>query len=109
VEDAVALETLPSQGARHVVPLARLLAHLPRAELDAAAQARFRNGQTLATSMPDGTCAVYADGGDLIGLGEALGGALRPLRLLSATQAADKPEKPCDASGASVKIAGSQK
>src|SRR5687768_6772306 len=44
IEDAVALDAL--DGSR-VLPLAVLLAGMPRAELDAASEARLRNGQAL--------------------------------------------------------------
>jgi tRNA pseudouridine55 synthase len=89
VEDAVSLEALSSQGQRHLLPLAALLADLPRAELDAAQEARFRNGQSLDSFPGEGLRAVYAADGSVIGLGHASpGGALRPLRLVS--QAADK-------------------
>jgi tRNA pseudouridine55 synthase len=95
VEDAVTLETLATQGPRHLLPLTALLADLPRAELDAAQEARFRNGQSLDSFPGEGLRAVYAADGSVIGLGQASpGGALRPLRLVS--QAADKHRKPCD-------------
>jgi tRNA pseudouridine55 synthase len=89
VEDAVSPETL---GSRNLLPLSALLADLPRAELDAAQEARFRNGQSLESVPGDGVRAVYGAGGAVIGLGQATpGGALRPLRLVS--QAADKHQK----------------
>jgi tRNA pseudouridine55 synthase len=91
VEDAVTLEALSSQGERYLLPLAALLGDLPRAELDAGQEARFRNGQALKTSLPEGLCAVYGPGGHVIGLGKTgEAGELRPLRLVSAAQAADK-------------------
>jgi tRNA pseudouridine55 synthase len=93
VEDAVSLEALssPSRTGR-LLTLAALLADLPRAELDAAQEARFRNGQSLESFPGAGLHAVYGAGGAVIGLGEATpGGALRPLRLVA--QAADKHRK----------------
>jgi tRNA pseudouridine55 synthase len=93
IEDAVTLEALESQGARHLIPLAALLADLPRAELAPAEEARFRNGQALAHAMGEGMCAVFGRAGHAIGLGQALAGRLRPLRLLATTQAADKHPK----------------
>jgi tRNA pseudouridine55 synthase len=92
VEEAVTLDALaglaPEARTRRLVPLARLLGGLPRAELDAAAEGRFRNGQALAVAMPQGLCGVFGRDGGVIGLGRAdAGGALRPLRL---TQAAEK-------------------
>jgi tRNA pseudouridine55 synthase len=92
VEDAVTLEALSSQGPRQLLPLTALLADLPRAELDAAQEARFRNGQSLDSFPGEGLHAVYSADGSVIGLGHAgPGGALRPLRLVS--QAADKHPK----------------
>lgn len=95
VRDAVALDALaamPETGrARHLLALPELLAGLPRAELDAEQEARFRNGQTLKGFPSEGLCAVYGARGGVIGLGEAdRAGALRPLRLVAASQTADK-------------------
>ncbi|HJY76192.1 MAG TPA: tRNA pseudouridine(55) synthase TruB [Burkholderiales bacterium] len=92
VEDAHSLEQLSSQGNRHLLSLGALLAGLPRIELDAAQEARFRNGQSLESFPGEGLRAVYGAGGAVIGLGQAApGGALRPLRLVA--QAADKHQK----------------
>ncbi|HEY1287038.1 MAG TPA: tRNA pseudouridine(55) synthase TruB [Burkholderiales bacterium] len=92
VEDAHSLEQLSSQGKRHLLSLGALLAGLPRIELDAAQEARFRNGQSLESFPGEGLRAVYGAGGSVIGLGQAApGGALRPLRLVA--QAADKHQK----------------
>ncbi|HEX6265259.1 MAG TPA: tRNA pseudouridine(55) synthase TruB [Burkholderiales bacterium] len=93
VDDAVTLEGLasmaPAQRARRLLGLDELLRGLPRAELDPDQEARFRNGQTLKAFPGQGMCAVYGAHGGVVGLGRAEGGALRPLRLLAATQAAD--------------------
>ena len=96
VEDAVTLESLsrltPEARARHLQPLTALLGSLPRAQLDATQEARFRNGQSLDSFPGAGLHAVYGVDGRVIGLGEGhAGGALRPLRLLA--QAADKHRK----------------
>jgi tRNA pseudouridine55 synthase len=98
IENAVTLDLLTStsdaQRAQHLLPLSALLAGLPRAELDATSEAKFRNGQSLKTSIAQGLCAVYGADGGVIGLGQAEpGGALRPVRLLSTSQAADKHRK----------------
>ena len=94
VEDAVTLEelrALPAPGVR-LLGLSELLADFPAAELDAAAEARLRNGQALKISgLRAGVCALYRADGALIGLGRAHAeGELRALRL---TQAADKHRK----------------
>jgi len=93
VEDAVSLDALSSPArTEHLMTLAALLADLPRAELDAAQEARFRNGQSIESFPGEGLRAVYGAGGAVIGLGQlAPGGALRPLRLLA--QPADKHPK----------------
>ena len=92
VEDAHSLEQLSAQGTRHLLSLEALLAGLPRVQLDAAQEARFRNGQSLESFPGEGLRAVYGAGGTVIGLGQAApGGALRPLRLVA--QAADKHQK----------------
>jgi tRNA pseudouridine55 synthase len=96
VSDAVTLDALPAmsaaQRAQRLLSLPELLGDLPRAELDGPQEARFRNGQSLKTSMGQGICAVYSADGSVIGLGEAdPAGALRPVRLVA--QAADKHPK----------------
>jgi tRNA pseudouridine55 synthase len=93
VEDAVSLDALsPPSRTERLITLSSLLADLPRAELDAAQEARFRNGQSLESFPGEGLRAVYGAGGAVIGLGQAApGGTLRPLRLVA--QAADKHPK----------------
>ena len=92
VEEAVTLDALGSPRERHLLTLAELLADLPRAELDAAQEARFRHGQSLESFPGEGLRAVYGAGGAVVGLGQAApGGTLRPLRLVA--QAADKHPK----------------
>lgn len=91
VEDAVSLEALrqlpPAARSDRVLPLLALVHGLPRAALDAGAEARMRNGQALEISgLAEGVVAVVRADGALIGLGRSEGGVLRPLRL---TQAAD--------------------
>ncbi len=96
VADACTLEALeafgPSERAGRLLPLAALLRGLPRAELEGAQEARFRNGQTLplqgAAQGLSGLCGVYGSGGRVIGLGRGAGGALHPVRL-TATQEAE--------------------
>lgn len=91
VADAMGLETLRGLASEErqarVLPLAALVGGLPRAELDAGAEARLRNGQALQISgLAEGIVAVVRADGALIGLGRGEQGVLRPLRL---TQAAD--------------------
>ena len=94
IAQAVSLERLrdmPSPQER-LLALRELLADFPATELDAAAEARLRNGQPLKISgLQAGLRALYRADGALIGLGRAQGeGELRALRL---TQAADKHRK----------------
>jgi tRNA pseudouridine55 synthase len=92
VEDAVTLEALASQGQRRLLSLPALLAHLARVDLDAAQEARFRNGQSLDSFPGEGLRAVYGREGAVIGLGAASrAGTLKPVRLMA--QAADKHRK----------------
>jgi tRNA pseudouridine55 synthase len=91
IEDAVSLEALrelpPAARSGRVLPITALVQGLPRAALDARAEARLRNGQALEISgLAEGVVAVVRADGALIGLGRSEGGLLRPLRL---TQAAD--------------------
>jgi tRNA pseudouridine55 synthase len=95
VRDAVTPEALASmpkgERARHLLALPDLLAGLPRAELDAEQEARFRNGQALKGFPTEALCAVFGARGAVVGLGRAdAAGALRPLRLVAASQTADK-------------------
>jgi tRNA pseudouridine55 synthase len=97
IEDAASLDALGTLSAeerrRRLLPLPRLLDGLPRAELDASAEAQLRNGRELTISgLGVGLCALYRMDGAVIGLarGEA-GGRLKPLRLTRAlAQAAEK-------------------
>jgi hypothetical protein len=66
-----------------VLPLAAMLEELPRAEVDAREEARFRNGQALERSGATGLCVVYGERGNVVGLGEARDGKLRPVRLFA--------------------------
>ena len=92
VEDAATLEALeamtPAQRRKCLLPLAELLVGLPRAELDAPAAARLRNGQILPVSgLAEGVYGVFGPGGVVLGLGRSDGASLHPLRL---TQAPEK-------------------
>jgi len=93
VENAVSLNSLSFESRLScLIPIPALLADLPRAELDAAQEARFRNGQSLDSFPGEGLHAVYGADGRVVGLGQAgHGGALKPVRLLA--QAADKHRK----------------
>jgi tRNA pseudouridine55 synthase len=93
LEEAIGLQALRDLRAEarpgRLLTLGHLVEGLPRAELDAGAEARLRNGQTLQISgLADGIVAVMRADGALIGLGCGEAGRLRPLRL---TQAADLP------------------
>lgn len=98
LRDAVTIDELrdaPDRRAK-LRPLASLLEGLPRTELDAAAEARLRNGQPLKISeLSEGIRALYRVDGAVIGLGYAAAeGVLRALRLTSGlTQAAEKARK----------------
>jgi tRNA pseudouridine55 synthase len=85
------LRVMPNKRAA-LLPLRVLLEGLPSAELDAAAEARLRNGQPLKISgLEEGLCALYRADGGVIGLAEAQReGLLKALRL---TQAAEKHRK----------------
>ena len=86
VEDAVTLEALQAmtthERRRRVLPLGALLDGLPQARLEAAQEARLRQGQALKISgLQPGLCAVLSHDGAVIGLATADGEKLRPLRL----------------------------
>lgn len=96
VEDAAGLDTLVGLSAAErrsrLVPLARLLEGLPRAELDARDEARLRNGQELQIQgLAEGLCALYRADGAVIGLARGrASGTLRAVRLTRNVQAAEK-------------------
>ena len=92
IEDAVRLANLEEadEKTRHaaLLPLSALLTGLPRAELDAASEARFRKGQALPGAALEGLCGVYGENGRVIGLGKSdATGVLRPVRLTAAQEA----------------------
>jgi tRNA pseudouridine55 synthase len=91
LEQAAGLDSLAgltaAQREQRLLPLAELLADLPRAELDAASAARLRNGQALPLAgLAEGLCGVYGPGGAVIGLGRSDGASLHPFRLTQATE-----------------------
>ena len=93
IGDACTLEGLermaPAERLRRLLPLPQLLDSLPRTQLDATEEARFRNGQALPSgAAAGGTVGVFGPGGHVIGLGRVEAGVLRPLRL-TATQEAE--------------------
>ena len=94
LRDAITLDELRAMPDRRaaLLPLRVLLQGLPSTELDAAAEARLRNGQALKISgLEAGLRALYRTDGEVIGLGEAHPeGLLKALRL---TQAAEKHRK----------------
>ncbi|HTG96076.1 MAG TPA: tRNA pseudouridine(55) synthase TruB [Burkholderiales bacterium] len=84
IEQAATLEALEDaeERQRRLLSLPALLEDLPRAELGAAEEARLRQGQTLKISgLHPGLCAVVRPDGEVIGLGSADAGGLKPLRL----------------------------
>jgi len=97
VSDAASPEALESMKAgelaARVLSLDRMLASLPRADLDAGLTARFRNGQAVPTERSEAVCGVYGPDGRALGLGRAERGKLHPLRLLAASQTAEKARK----------------
>ncbi len=90
VKDAVTLERLEKMDEKQLgdrlIPLSGLLVGLPRAQLDPAAEGRFRKGQTLPFEGPGGLCGVYGRDG-VIGLGRAEAGQLHPVRLTASQDA----------------------
>jgi tRNA pseudouridine55 synthase len=74
-----------------VLPTDRAVGHLPAVRLEPAEADRLRHGQALAgrASAP-GPCRLYA-GATFVGIGEADGERLRPLRLLNADHPSPRP------------------
>jgi tRNA pseudouridine55 synthase len=91
IDEGATLETLGAMSAveraQRLRPLAELLVGLPRAELDAPAAARLRNGQALAIpGLGEGIYGIYGPQGAVIGLGRSDGVNLHPLRLTQTTE-----------------------
>ncbi len=90
VKDAVTLGALEEldekQRLGRLLALSGLLKGLPRAQLDPAAEGRFRNGQALPFEGPEGLCGVYGRDG-VVGLGRATAGRLHPVRLTASQDA----------------------
>ena len=82
--DELAAMTEPERDAR-LAPADRVLAQLPRVELDPEVESRFCHGQVVTVEgLVSGTCRVYGLDGRFVGLGESGGeGRLAPKRLLS--------------------------
>lgn len=65
-----------------LLPTEHGLAGFPRVELDADARSRFAHGQSVACANgSDGLVAVFAHGGECLGLGQRSGATLAPQRL----------------------------
>jgi tRNA pseudouridine55 synthase len=90
IEDGITLDALeaisPAERPARLMPLSRLLAGLPRAELDQTAETRFRKGQALPYEGNEGLCGVYSRG-QVVGLGRSEAGRLHPVRLTSTQDA----------------------
>ena len=88
LDQAIALDDLQALGEEGrrawLLPPDRLLAHLPRVELEGGVADRFAEGQTVRqTGAPPGPCRVYG-AGRLLGVGEgAPDGGLLPVRLIA--------------------------
>jgi tRNA pseudouridine55 synthase len=85
LQEAATLEALeamtPADRQQRLLPLPQLLRSLPRADLDQAEEARFRQGQTLPRAGSAGLCGVFGPGGQVIGLGRGDESGLHPVRL----------------------------
>ena len=76
---------------RRRVPTDRAVGHLPAVRLEPAEADRLRHGQALAgRAGAPGPCRLYA-GRAFVGIGEADGERLRPLRLLNADHPSPRP------------------
>jgi len=89
VEDAVSAEALETLDDEHrdrlLLPAHAALDGLPRVVVDAAAARALGAGRVVPS--PDGAggrCACFSDAGDFVGLVEARGDALHPVRLVRA-------------------------
>ncbi|MCS6764997.1 MAG: tRNA pseudouridine(55) synthase TruB [Candidatus Protistobacter heckmanni] len=95
LEDALTLERLdaaePAGRAALLAPVDALVADLPRIDLDAVLEGRFRQGQRLAQApgvdaLRDAQIIdlvrVYGPGGALLGVAQLRDGVLRPQRLV---------------------------
>jgi tRNA pseudouridine55 synthase len=67
-----------------VLPPASALAGHPSITLDADGERAFGHGQAVRADVPDGLVQVHGRAGDLLGVGRARDGAVKPERLLHA-------------------------
>lgn len=88
VGDAMSLEELsdPERVAAHAVRPLAAVAHLPKLEVDDEAARRLVLGQSveLKSDAPTGLPLAVAHAGDLLAIGEAQGGLLRPKKVFAA-------------------------
>ena len=87
IEQAVGLDALealdPGERSALLLPIATLVAGLPRLDLGADDARRFRNGGAVAApGAPVERCAVFA-GSDLLGIARVSDGAAHPVRLVA--------------------------
>jgi tRNA pseudouridine55 synthase len=67
-----------------VLPPASALAGHPSVTLDAPGERAFAHGQAVRADVPDGLVRVHGRSGDLVGVGRARDGVVKPERLLHA-------------------------
>jgi len=94
IDDAVTLDDLGAMGASNartrLLPVEALVASLPRLDLEAGAEARFRHGQVIPAPGAEGVVAVFGTHMGFLGVGEVQGEAMAPLRLMA--EAAKSPD-----------------
>lgn len=85
VEDAISLEDLsePAAVQRALLPPLAALRHLPVVEIGVPEAARVRNGQAVAAPVDRAGIVALASGSELVAIGEAGGGMLRPRKVFA--------------------------
>ncbi|HUE76420.1 MAG TPA: tRNA pseudouridine(55) synthase TruB [Longimicrobiales bacterium] len=85
VEDAISLEDLSERAAvqRALLPPLAALRHLPVVEIGVPEAARVRNGQAVAAPVDRAGIVALASGSELVAIGEAGGGMLRPRKVFA--------------------------
>jgi tRNA pseudouridine55 synthase len=83
LENAAAPEPLAANWRRYLVPMEKLLPHLPRINFDESDATRISHGNEVATSSElIGTCRVFVSG-RLLAIGECRNGKVHPFLVLS--------------------------
>ena len=73
VEDARRISEITREDRGRLLPVDTLFADLPSVTLDAAGEAKLRNGNAFPCAAADGRCRFYGSGGSFLAIGAVEG------------------------------------